>query len=57
MHEILTAHVNDQLEPYEVPPDDVLAGEPLARSKLLLHVLGDMTGAMSGICSANPARC
>jgi hypothetical protein len=54
MHEILKAHVNDQVEPREVPRDDLLAGDPLPQSKVLLRVPDDMAGAIGGILSADP---
>jgi uncharacterized cupin superfamily protein len=52
--EILTAHVDDELEVYEVAPEDLIAGEPRPRSKLLVHDGTDMSQGYSGIFEAEP---
>lgn len=51
---ILRAHVDDALDLYEVPAEDILAGDPQPRSKVLLHVAGDATRGFSGVFSAEP---
>jgi uncharacterized cupin superfamily protein len=52
--EILTANVNDELELYEVAPEDLIAGQPRPRSKVLIHVGTDMAQGYSGIFEAEP---
>ncbi len=51
---ILRAHVEDELPVLEMAPEDVLAGDPAVRSKVLLHDGSDMSQGYSGIFSAEP---
>jgi uncharacterized cupin superfamily protein len=52
--QILTAHVDDELEPYEVAPQDLIAGEPRPRSRVLMHDGKNMGQGYSGIFEAEP---
>ena len=49
---IQRAHVEDALPILELAPEDVLAGDPAVRSKVLVHDGSDMAGGYSGIFSA-----
>jgi uncharacterized cupin superfamily protein len=53
MPQILTAHVDDPLDPMDLPPNDILAGDPQGRSKVLLHAQ-DGAGGFTGIFSSEP---
>jgi uncharacterized cupin superfamily protein len=52
MHEVFNG--NDELEPMEVPAENLLEGDPRPRVKVTLHVPGDMAGGMSGVFEADP---
>jgi uncharacterized cupin superfamily protein len=53
MQEILKAHHDDPLEFFELPPEEVLAGEPRPQSKVLGDS-ADPTQGMTGIFAAEP---